>query len=131
MIFGIFAKNKRSPKWPIVRSQHLDKYPSCAACGSIKNLEVHHIEPFSVSPDKELDPTNLITLCSKNCHFYIGHLMDYTSWNIDVIKDSEVYLNKVKNRPQMIRSTNYEKSNLYDTIIIWFSSLFWNDRSRE
>jgi len=131
MIFGIFAKNKRSPKWPATRLKHLDQYPSCAACGSTKNLEVHHIEPFSISPEKELDPNNLITLCSKNCHFYIGHLMDYNSWNINVIEDSRVYLYKVKNRPQVIRSTNYEKNNLYDYIVIWFSGLFWHYRSRK
>lgn len=121
---------KRSPLWPKVRKDHLSKNPFCAACGSKKDLEVHHIEPFSINPDRELDPSNLITLCSKYCHFSIGHLMDYNSWNINVIEDARVYLDKVTNRPYRVRGTNYEKSNnLYYLIFSWFYGFWRNDRS--
>ena len=117
----------RSSKWKKVRAEHLKTHPSCAACGDTDSLEVHHIEPFSINPDRELDPTNLITLCSKSCHFYIGHLKDYTSWNISVIEDSKVYFNKVSNRPYKIRVTNYEQhSNLFDLMFSWFSC-FWRN----
>jgi 5-methylcytosine-specific restriction protein A len=90
----------RSPQWSTVRKQHLDKNNSCAACGKITKLEVHHIEPVHVNPDRELDPDNLITLCDSSCHLTFGHLMNYKSWNKEVISDCLVYLNKVKNRPR-------------------------------
>lgn len=124
-----YQQSQRSSKWKKVRAEHLKQYPSCAACGNTDGLEVHHIEPVSVNPDRELDPTNLITLCSKYCHFYIGHLMDYASWNIDVIEDSRVYFNKVSNRPYKIRTTNYEKhSNLYYFFLSWFGCFGRNNR---
>lgn len=89
----------RSPKWPELRKEHLKNNPSCAGCGRKDGLEVHHIEPVHLNPDRELDPENLITLCDKYCHFAIGHLMDYKSWNKDVYFDSQVYFSKVKKRP--------------------------------
>jgi 5-methylcytosine-specific restriction endonuclease McrA len=39
----------------------------CQNCGSKKNLEAHHIEPFSVSPDLMYIVDNGLTLC-KDCH---------------------------------------------------------------
>ncbi len=90
----------RSPKWSSVRKEHLNSQPTCAACGRSKKLEVHHIEPVHCNPDRELDPSNLITLCDNPCHFLFGHLMDYKSWNKDVVNDSKVYLDKVKNKPR-------------------------------
>jgi len=70
------------------------------ACGACKKLEVHHIVPVHLNPDLELDPENLITLCDKYCHFIFGHLMDYKSWNVDVVNDSAEYLQKIKNKPR-------------------------------
>lgn len=103
-MFNIFSKYlryaTRSPKWSSVRKKHLETNNKCAACGRDKKLEVHHIEPVHLNPDRELDPTNLITLCDDPCHFIFGHLLNYKSWNKDVVKDCSVYLNKVKNRPQ-------------------------------
>lgn len=89
----------RSPKWSSVRKEHLKDNNFCAACGRAKKLEVHHIEPVHLNPDRELDPSNLITLCDDPCHFIFGHLMDYKSWNKDVVNDCKVYLNKVKYKP--------------------------------
>lgn len=101
---GIFAGKQircavRSPKWKSVREQHLLENSHCAACGRNSKLEVHHIEPVHINPERELDPTNLITLCSSPCHIVFGHLMDWKSWNTNVIKDSMVYLNKYQNKP--------------------------------
>lgn len=89
----------RSPQWTSIRKQHLINNNYCAACGRSKKLEVHHIEPVHLNPEKELDITNLITLCDDPCHFIFGHLMDYKSWNKNVIDDCKVYLEKVKNKP--------------------------------
>jgi hypothetical protein len=90
---------KRSKDWPALRQKHLSEQPCCAACGSCLKPEVHHIVPVHLDPSRELDPDNLITLCDKYCHFVFGHLMNYRSWNIDIIKDAKVYNDKLKNRP--------------------------------
>jgi 5-methylcytosine-specific restriction endonuclease McrA len=89
----------RSPKWKTVRKEHLKNNPCCAACGRSKKVEVHHKIPVHISPEKELDPSNLVTLCDDPCHIVFGHLMNYKSYNKDVSNDCAVYLNKVKNKP--------------------------------
>lgn len=94
-----FGYSYRSWKWKEIRKKHLIEQPFCQACGRKEDLEVHHIEPVYLNPDKELDPANLITLCDKYCHFIFGHLMDYKSWNTNVVKDCESYLQKIQSRP--------------------------------
>ena len=89
----------RSPKWPQVRKEHLVNHPNCIACGKNKKVEVHHKIPVHINPEGELDPENLVTLCSDPCHLLWGHLGDFKSWNLNVIEDCMVYFNKVKNRP--------------------------------
>lgn len=91
--------SSRSSQWNKIRKKYLEKYPNCQACGRNDDIEVHHIIPVHINPDKELDENNLISLCSKYCHLTIGHLMDWKSWNINVKKDAEIYYNKIKNRP--------------------------------
>jgi len=50
----------------------------CAWCARGKKLEVHHVEPVSVSPDKAGDPANMIMLCRKPaCHQIVGHDGDF------------------------------------------------------
>jgi 5-methylcytosine-specific restriction endonuclease McrA len=89
----------RSYRWSEVRKQHLKEHPSCYACGKDKKLEVHHKVPVHISPELELDPSNLVTLCADPCHLLFGHLMNFKSYNKSVVEDCSVYLNKVKNRP--------------------------------
>lgn len=119
----------RSWKWREIRANHLKKQPSCQACGRKDKLEVHHIIPYSISPEKELDENNLITLCSQNCHFTFGHLMDYKSWNKDVISDCANYLLKIKTRPYHEKYD--QKPPVYTNIISFIIKLFgfWNNRS--
>lgn len=89
----------RSPKWSSIRKKHIKENPKCAVCGKDTKIEVHHIEPVHINPDRELDPSNLITLCDSPCHLIFGHLMDYRSWNKDVVEDSKNYNLKIKNKP--------------------------------
>lgn len=89
----------RSSKWSTVRKQHLKENPFCLACGKNTKLEVHHKIPVHISPELELDPSNLVTLCADPCHILFGHLMNFKSYNKTVIEDCSVYLSKVKNRP--------------------------------
>ena len=94
----------RSPKWTSTRKEHLKSNNYCAACGRICKLEVHHIEPVHLNPNRELDPSNLITLCDDPCHLLFGHLMNYRSWNPDVLSDCEYFHNKIQNRPYKLPS---------------------------
>jgi hypothetical protein len=89
----------RSPKWSTIRKKFISRNPICAACGSSKNLEVHHIKPVHLFPEKELDINNLITLCGDKCHILFGHCMDFKSWNPNVIEDCHRIRERIKNRP--------------------------------
>jgi 5-methylcytosine-specific restriction endonuclease McrA len=126
-MFKLFNNYGRSWKWSDVRKEHLKIQPTCQACGRSDNLEVHHIEPFHLRPEKELDPNNLITLCSKPCHLTFGHLMDYKSWNMDVVNDCSNYLSKLKTRPYHERYN--QKPSGCDFINNIISKLFslWNN----
>ena len=64
-MFSFFKKIRyaaRSPKWQAVRKEHIKNNPNCISCGRNKKVEVHHIEPVHICPEKELDPLNLVTL---------------------------------------------------------------------
>jgi len=80
----------RSPRWWRVRKTHLAAHSDCAACGGVKKPEVHHIHPFHLAPERELDPTNLVTLCESStaCHFLIGHGKDWKAFNPTVREDA-------------------------------------------
>lgn len=72
---------KRSNEWPKVRKAHIAKFPCCAVCGGKVKVEVHHIKPFHIHPELELDPANLLTLCEGKktvvCHLVFGHFGNY------------------------------------------------------
>ena len=88
----------RSSQWRSVRSRNLKSNPHCSACGTMRELEVHHIVPFHVDLSRELDPDNLLTLCD-GCHFYLGHLRDWTRWNPHVREDAAVLLKRFSQLP--------------------------------
>lgn len=96
----IVKRFTRSRGWSKVRKAHIKEHPFCAACGTKRKLEVHHIADFSEHPQLELNPENLITLCSAGtrCHLTFGHLGLYRSINPAVVVDSALYRVKVKNR---------------------------------
>lgn len=82
----------RSPKWPEAERKHREMEPTCVACGSADNLNVHHILPFHFCvllgrPELELDQRNLITLCV-NHHLLLGHLDDWQSYHKEVREDA-------------------------------------------
>ena len=98
------ADARRSGEWPKARSAHLADYPACAVCGERQKLEVHHIRPFHLHPDLELDPANFITLCEDdddgvNCHLFFGHLGNFKSFNVDVAADAAHWSQKIATRP--------------------------------
>ena len=90
-----YGAEPRSSQWPKVRDAHLKNDSVCNVCGSKEDLNVHHIVPFHIDKSKELDPTNLITLCNHNgCHFTFGHLFNWSSSNPDVIADAKTFKQK-------------------------------------
>lgn len=68
----VVMKVERSSQWTKVRNAYLSKHRRCAACGRTDNLNVHHIKPFHLYPELELDEKNFITLCIDH-HFHLGH----------------------------------------------------------
>jgi len=82
----IIKRITRSSHWPTVRKHFLKSNPTCAACGSNKHLNVHHVMPFHDDPAKELDLNNLITLCmdEHECHLKLGHGDDFKAYNPDI-----------------------------------------------
>lgn len=93
------AEPARSPRWPSVRRIFLAAHPTCAACGSREKLEVHHVRPYHLHPEAELDFDNLITLCEPD-HLTFGHLKNWQSFNPAVREDAASYLAKVLARPK-------------------------------
>ena len=92
---------QRSPKWESVRKAHLKDHPKCEVCEGTKQLNVHHIKPFHLHPELELEPTNLITLCEclsygVNCHLLVGHLGNYKNVNPSSVEDSKIWNGKLK-----------------------------------
>lgn len=91
---------KRSSEWGKVRREHIKSY--CELCekkgGLLRPLELHHVRPFNLFPELELDPENFITVC-RHCHLYFAHLGSFRSYNLDIKKESEQWQLKRKNRP--------------------------------
>ena len=110
---------KRSPHWETVRKQHLKNNPGCAACGSTKNVQVHHIKPFHLFPELELEPTNFISLCevdivdadktNDNHHLHLGHGGDFHKNNDKVLEDVDNYR---QNKAKLPKLEGYDFKNL-------------------
>ena len=45
---------------------------ACEICGSIRNIEVHHIIPVSHAPQYSFSLSNGVVLC-KDCHYLVHH----------------------------------------------------------
>jgi 5-methylcytosine-specific restriction endonuclease McrA len=86
---GLF-EGSRSGKWPAVRQRFIKAHPCCEACGSLQDLNVHHIFSFHDHPELELDPDNLITLCRKH-HFLMGHSNRWATTNKNCQKEVKAY----------------------------------------
>lgn len=87
----ILDMRQRASQWRAVRAAHLEKEPACVACGKTAGVAVHHIIPVSFDESKQLEPLNLITLCSSPCHIVFGHFMSYHCYNKDVRKMAMEY----------------------------------------
>lgn len=99
---------RRSPKWSTFRKNVLGKRPKCAACGRTEFVELHHIQPYHLRPELELDITNVVPLCEgigAGCHLLLGHLGDYRSWNPDIATWLPAFSKAVANRPYRLEAS--------------------------
>jgi hypothetical protein len=106
----------RSRDWSAVRARHLQQHGVCAVCGTAKDLQVHHIKPFSRNPDLELEPSNLVTLCVSNywgfnCHLLIGHGGSWRYENTNVLEDIRAM--KEISSPQYLRLNGTSSRDAY------------------
>lgn len=77
----------RSKDWAKLRSDWLEQCPACFICGCNNHLQVHHIKPYHLFPELELDTGNLMTLCVhpyRMCHFIFGHLWNWKTYNAKI-----------------------------------------------
>jgi hypothetical protein len=101
------TKRKRSSAWPRVEKHFLQKNGKCVACGTKKSLNVHHKLPFHLHPEKELDETNLITLCMSRktmCHFSVGHGGSWRAYNPNVEQNAK----ELRDNPSLFRQIEME-----------------------
>lgn len=82
-----FLAVPRSSTWAKVKKEHLRHQPCCRACGRKRRLAVHHIKPYHLFPELELDPTNLMTLC-RHCHLVFGHFGNFKAFNPNAVRDA-------------------------------------------
>ena len=82
----IRIKTKRSSKWSALEKSFKKQFPTCACCRTNKKVQIHHIVPFHVSPELELEPTNLISLCmsKRMCHLQIAHCGSFRKWTENI-----------------------------------------------
>jgi len=85
----------RSGKWETLRCSFIKENPYCIACGTNKKLQVHHIESVHTNSKRELDKTNLCTLC-ETCHFVFGHLHNFKKINPSIIEDAVNHMQRIK-----------------------------------
>lgn len=95
------GSRSRSPQWTNVRRKFLKEHSRCVVCGSSQNLNVHHIKPYHLHPELELEKNNLITLCENykkgiHCHLLVGHLGDYRKINPQCVEDAKFWNSKLK-----------------------------------
>lgn len=50
----------------------------CAWCGATNNIEVHHIYPQHLYPERAHDTNNMVCLC-RRCHLVLGHKGCFTN----------------------------------------------------
>lgn len=117
---------ERDGHWATVRKRHLAAFPNCIACGREAET-VHHGEPQSRSPSRELDETNLWSYCNRD-HLLMGHLGNFYSYNPEHKQEAEIhhalvaaYREKTRLTPGLISNQHVVYSTVLDQMEKEFS----------
>lgn len=99
----------RSSHWRTIEKRQKELFPVCAACGSNKNIQIHHKKSFKLDADLELHDgtatppatppadgkSNFISLCMSKyeCHLRLGHGGSFKGggYNPNIEKDAEAF----------------------------------------
>jgi 5-methylcytosine-specific restriction protein A len=93
----LVAGKGRSGKWAAVKDAWKRTHPKCAVCGGKTRPDVHHVRPYHLHPELELDKGNLVTLCRSNgCHFLFGHYGRWEMFNPAVKLDAAVFRTRAR-----------------------------------
>lgn len=93
------AMAPRSGKWARLERIHLAQHPECEVCGTKEEVVGHHVLPFHLFPQYELDPDNIWSLCnSRFHHITFGHLMLFAAYNPKVREDTAYIRGKIDHR---------------------------------
>ena len=83
---------KRSSRWPALERRTKKSVGACEACGSKKGLQLHHVQPYHLRPDLELEPSNLMVFCMAvlgwECHLYLAHAGSFRGYNASIRVDA-------------------------------------------
>jgi len=92
-----YKKARRAYKTHKVMQQYRSEHTECAWCGRKKKLDVHHLVPVSVAPERADNYSNMIMLCRKpQCHLQIGHNGNYASRYVENVSEICATRNVVK-----------------------------------
>ena len=62
-----YTERYQSSEWITFRRNILSEQPTCEVCGSLNNVQVHHIIPVRFAPSLFLERSNVQVLC-RECH---------------------------------------------------------------
>ncbi len=88
----------RDPMWAELARHVIAEVGCCECCRTKENLEAHHKYPYHLFPALEMVRDNIKVLC-RRCHFMIGHLDDWKSYNRNVDSDCAWLESEFRNRP--------------------------------
>ena len=72
-------KESRDPRWQAASKKYLQKNRTCICCGK-KAVVTHHLKPFHLFPELEMEPSNWRAMCAP-CHLIVGHLGNFSNYN--------------------------------------------------
>lgn len=99
------SSHPRSPKWPAFEKRIIEAHPFCSFCGQIESkvkLVGHHIQPYHLHPDLELEESNILvvgeTCTTGNHHLLLCHYGNWSKWNPDARHLAELFLKNIQEK---------------------------------
>ena len=80
----------RHSKWPALVKRFKAEKRTCVVSGLKTTLEVHHLKPYHLFPELELEWDNL-RLIARPFHYLFGHFCNWTDYNPDFDLQVETY----------------------------------------